>query len=255
MYIVVLAFIFLASTLVWYLLHHDHGRQLPIGSLWTAFGFGLLAVLIAYLLELPFPKNLFNASQVINLPLKLVLFLAIGLIEEAAKFLPLALFIYKKPYFKEHTDGVIYFAICGLTFGLTENILYTIGYGSKVGLARLVLTPFLHAATASILGYYLVSYKIKHSSKNKLILACLAIPFLHGFYDFGLSSNSNFFIVVSLMITILLTLGLFLYFMEANELDRAVLAAVPIDPTNFCTSCGSKNSNQTAYCEHCGSRL
>lgn len=255
MLIVILAFIFLAASLVWYLLRHDHGRKLPADTLWGAFGFGLLALVIASIAELPIPQALTSTPQKYSLLIRLVLFLLVGLIEEAAKYIPLALFIYKKKYFVEHTDGVIYFAICGLTFGLCENILYTLFFGSSVGLARLVLTPFLHAATTSIFGYYLVSYKIDHRNKNKLILACIILPVLHGLYDFGLASFNGFFIIMSLMITLLLTISLFLYFMQANDLDKLKLASVRVQHSNFCTRCGFKNGNQTAFCEHCGAKL
>jgi RsiW-degrading membrane proteinase PrsW (M82 family) len=236
-------------------LRHDHGRKLPVESLWVAFGFGILGLIAAGILE----SKLLPLEEVItgydvSLMKGFVVFMAVGLIEETAKFLPLALYIYKKPYFKEHTDGVIYFAICGLTFGLLENILYTVSLGIKVGLMRLLITPFLHAATTAILGYYLASYKLKRTTQGKFVLACLAIPFIHGFYDFAVFSHVLQLAVIALMITLSLTLGMFLYFNHANELDRAVPAMAAAAP-NFCTNCGRSNERQTPFCESCGQGL
>jgi RsiW-degrading membrane proteinase PrsW (M82 family) len=229
MYAVILAFIAIASALVWYLLKHDHGRKLPVATLWYACAFGVLAMVLATLIETAvLPEQFVLHPTHFRLQTQLGLFLAIGLIEEVVKFVPLALFIYKKPYFQEHTDGCIYFAICGLTFGLGENILYTITMGTEIGIARLILTPFFHAATTSILGYYLVNQKLRPNKRWLFGLAAVMIPLIHGLYDFGMGAGVAQLTVLSLMLTLLLTLGLFLYFMEANVLDRAALARIPM---------------------------
>jgi RsiW-degrading membrane proteinase PrsW (M82 family) len=258
MYFVILAFILIAGSLVWYLLGHDHGRRLPVEALWLAFVFGCLAMGIASLAEARLIPPLFlhypRAFPVAN---QVGYFLGVGGVEEAAKFLPLALFIYRKSYFREHVDGVIFFAVCGLTFGLGENILYTFTYGAKVGVLRLILTPFLHAATTCILGYYLINLKLRAKHSRRLFaLAVLAVPLLHGVYDFGISSSLPGLLAMSLLITLLLTQALFLYFLEANSLDR--LAWVPALANNYapakryCTACGEANRHHANFCEACG---
>jgi RsiW-degrading membrane proteinase PrsW (M82 family) len=258
MYFVILAFVLIAGSLVWYLLGHDHGRRLPVEALWLAFGFGCVAMAIAAVVEgrlvpplfLHYPRAFPVADQV-------GYFLGIGAIEEAAKFLPLALFIYRKSYFREHVDGVIYFAVCGLTFGLGENILYTFTYGAKVGLMRLLLTPFLHAATTAILGYYLIHMKLRAKHSRWLFSAAiLLVPLLHGVYDFGISSSVPVLLIMSLLITLLLTQALFLYFLEANSLDRLAwvpaLAGSYAPAKRYCTACGEANRHHGNYCEACG---
>jgi RsiW-degrading membrane proteinase PrsW (M82 family) len=258
MYFVILTFVLIASSLVWYLLGHDHGRRLPVEALWLAFGFGCLAMVIATLAEGRFVPPLFlHYPRAFPLTDQIGYFLGIGAIEEAAKFLPLAAFIYYRSYFREHVDGVIYFAICGLTFGLGENILYTFSYGAKVGLMRLLLTPFLHAATTSILGYYLINLKLRGSRSHWLFAAAiLLVPLLHGIYDFGISSSIPALLVMSLLITLFLTQALFLYFLEANSLDRLVwvpaLAANFVPAGRYCTACGEANRHHGNYCEACG---
>ncbi|HWT55516.1 MAG TPA: PrsW family glutamic-type intramembrane protease [Candidatus Microsaccharimonas sp.] len=265
MYFVILAFIAIASLLVWYLLVHDHGRKLPVATLWYACGFGVMAMGLAMGLERLFlPSNFVIAPQEFPFVKQLGYFMSIGFIEETAKFLPLALFIYKRDYFREHTDGCIYFAICGLTFGLVENILYTVSYGTTVGLTRLLLTPFLHAASTSILGYYLVSWKLQSSHWKRFAVAAVLVPLMHGLYDLGMGADALSLQVLSLMLTLLFSMGLFLYFMEANELDRVMarrpvgFALQPISTghePNFCTTCGQANVYHRAYCEHCGRKL
>lgn len=268
MYFVILAFVGIASFLVWYLLKHDHGRKLPVETLWYACGFGVLAMVLALILEATvLPENFLSTPEQYALLLQLLLFMLVGIIEETVKFVPLAIFIYKRNYFREYTDGCIYFAICGLTFGLGENILYTMTFGTEVGITRLLLTPFLHAATTSILGYYLANQKLRPNNRWLFVLACIVVPVMHGLYDFGLGAGIAQLQILSFMLTLLLTMGLFLYFMEANTLDKAVLARTKIgfalastqaqqgNDDNFCTRCGKPNLNHRAYCEYCGRKL
>jgi RsiW-degrading membrane proteinase PrsW (M82 family) len=258
MYLVILAFIALALSLVWYLLWHDHGRRLPIEALWLACGFGCIAMLLATLAESQIiPPTFLRFPLGFPLHERVGYFLSIGFIEEMAKFLPLALYLYRKSYFREHVDGVIYFAVCGLTFGLGENILYTLTYGTQVGMTRLLLTPFLHAATTAILGYYLVNRKfVGRSATWRLALALLAVPLLHSLYDFGVGSEQPYLQVLSLLVTLGLTQALFLYFIEANVRDRLLWVPAltrhyhPAD--RFCTACGQANNHQGNYCEACG---
>src|SRR5476651_505345 len=101
MYIIILSFIGLACLLVWYLLHHDHGRKLPVEVLWVAAGFGLLALIAAGLLEFVIlPKTLLTAPLTIPLGQRFLSFMLVGILEELVKFIPLALFIRHKVYFK-----------------------------------------------------------------------------------------------------------------------------------------------------------
>ncbi len=241
----------MSVSLVWYLLKHDHGRRLPVLTLWTACGFGVLAVVLAFILSaFLLPQQFATTPNSLPITKLLPYSLLVGVIEESAKFIPLAVFVYHRKYFKEHTDGIIYFAICGLTFGLIENILYTVQFGAGVGLGRMLLTPFFHAATTAIIGYYLVSMKITQN-KIKFIISFLLIIIMHGLYDFGLMSQIDILSVASIMITLLLTMGIFLYFMQANDLDKADRS----NNANYCTSCGLANTTHNNFCEKCGQML
>ena len=136
-YLLILLFISLAVGLVIFLLKSDKGEREPVNALWIAAGMGILAAILAAVIEkwlIPTSNLEAGASIGVMLPS----FIGVGVIEESLKFLPLAIYIYHKKYFNEHTDGIIYFAIAGLGFGLPENILYTIQYGAKPGIGRLV---------------------------------------------------------------------------------------------------------------------
>ena len=134
--------------LAWFLVTRDRGSKEPRGTLIMAGAFGLLAVFAAAFLEAKFLGWLPESGDASVL--MLVGFLLVGFIEEAAKFVPLAYWIYRKPEFNELTDGIIYFALCGLVFGFVENIGYLLSGGVFVGIMRVFILLFFHAATAAI---------------------------------------------------------------------------------------------------------
>ncbi len=251
-YLIIAVFIGLAIGLVIFMLRNDKGEKEPVIDLWLAAGFGLLAAIIAAFIEKLFiPLN--NIKIGAPLESMLVSFIGIAIIEETLKFLPLALFIYPKKYFNEHTDGIIYFALVGLGFGLPENILYTMQYGTKAGLGRIVMTPIFHAAITGLVGYYLVKAKI--AKKNPLSIwpiFLLAIG-LHTLYDFGLSSGTNLFTFISVIITLALSANFFNIFYRAKDRDED-RGLASVGHNKYCRSCGSINSSHHLYCTQCGQR-
>lgn len=252
MYSVTLIFLILFVLLVWFLVSHDRGPKEPIGALWVAFAFGIIAMFIALTLE-HFVSS-FTETFPMIFQINLADFVLAGAIEEFSKFIPLALWIYRKNFFNEHNDGIIYFAICGLTFGLFENIAYTFANGSGTGFMRLLLVPIFHGASSSIVGYYLAKKKVENRSVLITIFVLLSISILHALYNFGLSSGITVLFVLSLMIALLLATGLFLYFMFANSEDKK-MGISAAGEAKFCQYCGFRNLHHSLYCEHCGEKF
>lgn len=251
MLLLIQLFVAISVFLVVYLLSRDRGQVEPRSMLWAAFGFGVLAIPIAVSLELLAGVGSMEELHGVGISRLVALSLWIGLVEEIAKFLPLALFIYKKGYFNEHTDGVLYFTVAGMGFGLPENILYTLGEGAGTGLARLVLTPIFHAATTACVGYYLARAKVEGRSLWGPGLALVAMIVVHGFYDFGLLSGVGLFAIASVMTTASISGALFVYATHAKKDDELLgLSAVGIN--KFCRSCGKANPKQRLYCTACG---
>ena len=242
----------LAVWLSWYLVMHDRGEREPRHALWTVFGFGFLGAIVAVLLEALIPEKYLGVDGPAPFGLGLLLAcLAIGLIEEACKFIPAALYIYPKRYFNEHTDGVIYFAIAGLGFGLPENILYSLEFGAQTGFIRVLLTPFFHAAMTGLIGYFLIRVKIDRKPKVQIPLALLGAALIHGLYDFGLFSGRPLLIVMALMITAGISVSMFLLYSRSTRDDQmAGLSAV--GSNSFCRTCGFPNTHHYLYCQRCG---
>jgi hypothetical protein len=177
--------------------------------------------------------------------------ICVGVIEEAAKFIPLALFIRNKSYFNEHTDGVIYFGIAGLTFGFLENVEYSIVSRNRVGgeltgIVRLIILVFFHAASTGIVGYYLAKAKIHKQSWMKPLMALGMLALVHGLYDFlqfyaAFSASKSLYsadgsgalaavsVVGGFILSLLLNTFMFLYYRRAKQWDASIGLAV--DPT------------------------
>lgn len=248
-----LLFLGLTGFLAWYLLSKDKGEREPASILWAALGFGALGLIPAGFLETALlPNNLIEAHT-LSVGAILLSALAVGIIEEVVKFVPLALFIYRKRYFNEHTDGILYFALAGVGFGLPENILYSVSYGSGVGVARAIITPFFHAAMTAYVGFYLVRAKLSGKKPSMVWLPLLTMIGIHGIYDFGLFQGSPLLVLLSLLIAAALTATLFVLGAVAKRKDQEIGLSV-VGNNAFCRSCGFPNSKKLLYCQHCGQR-
>jgi RsiW-degrading membrane proteinase PrsW (M82 family) len=247
-----------AILLVYLFLRNGRAHREPHKALVEAAGLGVLGNVLALILELWLvpgrQDQLENFVAHHDLHLTLLAawsFLLVGIIEETVKFLPLTWMVYWRPYFNEHTDGVLYFSFAGLAFGLVENILYTLSEGVGAGISRLFLTPYFHAALTGIAGYYIASRKIRHIPLWRVFLAIGTLMVIHGFYDFSVSSGSLPLVLMALAITGSLVFALFWYMRRARLLDQK-LAIAPTHIDRFCPHCGRPNVNKTRFCEYCG---
>ncbi|MEI7838786.1 MAG: PrsW family glutamic-type intramembrane protease [bacterium] len=217
---VILVFLGTAILLALFFIKNDHGDKEPLSALWTAGLIGLSGFIGAgYIESLLIPVNSLS-PKTSTLSMSFFTYILVGVIEESLKFIPLALYIYKKKYFNEHTDGIIYFALAGIGFGVPENIVYVVSYGASAGIGRLILDPFFHAATVAIVGYYLIKVKLDHKSWLSVILAFVGVVMIHCIYDFCLSTSNGTMIMLSVLITFIASIMLFILFFKANKLDK-----------------------------------
>jgi RsiW-degrading membrane proteinase PrsW (M82 family) len=250
LFLLLLVFIGIAVSLAWFLIAHDHGSDEPVGALWVAAGLGFAGAIAAGALEglVIAPKDLQPTSQLSVIALAA---LGIGVIEEACKFLPLAVWLWRKKYFNEHTDGVIYFALAGLGFGLPENMLYTLQFGSQAGIGRIILTPFFHAAITAGVGYFLAKRKLAGKRPWGAAIPLAGAALLHAFYDFGLSSGRAPYSLMAVFLTLGLSASLFVFYVRATGADQN-LGLSAVGSNRFCRTCGMANPNRYLYCTACG---
>lgn len=245
-----LIFGILSGGLVWLMVKQDQGDPEPIWALWLAFGLGFAGALMAIFLE----KLLINQQSIdidTDLKVSLLSVIGVGLIEEACKFLPLALAIYNRKFFNEHTDGVMYFALAGLGFGLPENIAYTVIFGAQTGFQRAILTPFFHASMTAIVGYFLAKNKISKKPAIAILPVFLLAALTHALYDFGLAGDNGLLALLSVLLTVCLSTSLFVIFFRAKAKDQAMGLSAN-GHNDFCRACGFPNAKHTLYCTNCG---
>jgi RsiW-degrading membrane proteinase PrsW (M82 family) len=237
-----------------WLLANNRGPKHPKRTYIIAGCLGLVATPIAYILEakllnqklLTDPTGLTVGQLLLNTAL-------IGIIEEGAKSLPLAVFLYRKNYFNVVTDGVIYFCISGMIFGVIEDLSYTANLGLSAGIAKVLVGPFSHAAFASLFGWTIARRKVLRSPAWTIGLGFIGAAGLHALYDFGLFYDRWWSVAGSLFISVLINVGVFVLFRRAQQSDRRIgLAAERVN--NFCHSCGWPNPDHLLFCTHCGQR-
>lgn len=213
---------------VWFMLKNGRNKTEPHSALWKMLLFGLLSIVITLAISTPlqifFPEiGLILDGQAGSKPpdsLLLATFIYAA-IEELAKFIPAAFFLYKKPYFNWRSDGILYFGLIGLTFGFIENMLYTATGGAAVGIVRIVFGLFFHGAVTAIAGYGLSYKKVSGRSWLFVVFALVIATGFHVLYNFGLFLGQwqPTTILVSIAVTIVVNINFFVMFWLANKKD------------------------------------
>ena len=233
MIIVIALQVLLVVWLIRYLIRRDKGPKEPFTALAYAGLLGVFAVIIGSILELfiiPSTALPVPGQQAVHIGVATIILgcLAIGIIEELAKALPLKRFIVKKDYFNEVSDGIIYFGITGLIFGALENISYALSYGTATGLDRVITIPFMHAGFTSIIGYAIARQKVLGLPQRVVAMGFITAILLHAFYDFGLFYDHTWSRLSSLGLTVIINLIVFWLYKRARRTD-AINVPAPIN--------------------------
>jgi len=111
--------------------------------------------------------------------------LAVGVVEELAKFLPFALICLRFREFDERIDGIIYASAVGLGFAACENLVYLQFVDGPALLGRAFASPLIHAMFASIWGDAVARARLAGRSIVRASAIGLAVAAaVHGLYDF-----------------------------------------------------------------------
>ncbi len=257
--IILFAYLGLAYWLYRYFVTNDRGAKEPKKALRLACIMGVVATVFAGILN-----DLFIPASVVSYleddgilaPSNATLLtsaLTVGIIEESLKFLPLAFLIYRKPYFNETTDGIIYFGLCGMWFGVVESIGYALVFGPEVGFMRLLVTPFLHAGFSALAGWGLAMHKV-HKTTLLVPAGLFASAIIgHGLYDFFAFTQTTTGGLIVLGMAIVTNMAVFVLFKKARASDeRLGISAIGIN--KFCRNCGKPNPSLNLYCVNCGKK-
>ena len=195
--------------LFWAGYHYHKDRHLPepTGNLVLTFVLGMLAVGIS--------TGLYEGLGLIGLrhdagyladinawALLAYAVLAIGPIEEIAKFLPFLVVVLRFRELDEPMDGIIYASFIGLGYAAVENWQYLEYLTTQEAIARGFASPVIHILFASIWGHWVTQAHIAgRSIVASAIVSTAAAAILHGIYDFIVILNPRFALpVAALMI-------------------------------------------------------
>jgi RsiW-degrading membrane proteinase PrsW (M82 family) len=183
---VVLPIIFWAA----YHYHKDRHLPEPAGNLVLCFALGLVAAGISKALYLglePLGLRMDAVALGEDQPLALLAYavLAIGPIEEFAKFLPFVIVVLRFEHFDEPLDGIIYASFIALGYAAVENLYYLDFLTAPEAIARGFAGPVIHVLFASIWAYWITrAHLARRSSARAALLGLLLSSGLHGVYDF-----------------------------------------------------------------------
>ena len=166
---------------MWFFYRQDTADKEPISLLATTFALGVVAILPAAWLEMPFRDILISPGS--SLARLVALIATVGLIEEASKLAALYP-AYRSSAWNEPVDGIIYGSTAGLGFAAAENLLYAVTFGVGVLPLRAVIASLAHASFSGLVGFYLAQVKLRRQSAWIAVYGLLVASVLHGFYNF-----------------------------------------------------------------------
>lgn len=179
--------------IVTYFLKFDRYNPEPPRLLFRLFLGGCISVIPAVIIEMmidePAYPTYFNYF--------VYCCLGIGLVEEGCKYFFTKLLAYRSNAFDEIYDGIIYCVMVSLGFATIENILYVMQYGTSVAITRMITAVPAHAIFAATMGYYMGYGKAFPRQRTLYKILSIVIPtILHGFYDYILTINANWALIV-----------------------------------------------------------
>ena len=172
-------------------------------------GAAVITLILNYILSyIPFFHD--GYENLGSVELFIYVFIGIALVEEFSKWILIFGIGYDNDEFDELFDMIVYAVFVSLGFACLENILYIKSSTTGVMLLRMVLALPGHACFAIFMGYYLGLSKLERVKGNNstaiiyMILSVIIPTIIHGFYDFCLLIDSNFFTALFVVFIIVL---------------------------------------------------
>ncbi len=171
---------------VFYIYRKDKARPEPKKHVLRLFLIGAVSCIIISLIGIPLLVIAWSFERNVLLYSIFEAFLVAGFVEEGVKILLVRRYVYKKPYFDEVMDGIVYTVAAGMGFACIENVLYVMQNGIGCAVLRAILSVPGHAAWSAVMGYYIGMSKLAKAPRLKrkyLFIGFLIAFLLHGLYD------------------------------------------------------------------------
>ena len=171
----------LICLLIYFLDKHEKEGAIP---LLITFGLGMLSALPAVGIQMLAAKTGIDTAP--NLGLLLVyVFLVVAFSEELVKLAMVIIYPFRRPFFNEPMDGIVYTMMVGMGFAVVENVIYANNYGMETVLVRSFTAVPAHAIFAVFMGYFIGLAKFRPNRQKKIIAFGFVLAvIIHGIYDF-----------------------------------------------------------------------
>ncbi len=231
-YVSILAAVLPAIFWLVYIYRKDKLEKEPLSLLGKLIFGGLLATIVALILELStssFESAMFEFLEDNYILAIIISAMIIGIIEECSKYFFMKRFSWRDNNFNYTFDGVVYAIFVSLGFALFENILYVFSYGLSVAFSRAILTIPAHMSFGAFMGASYGRAKIYEAAgENKLCKrylrkGLLIAIILHGIYDaLALLSGSSLFIIAFFAFVIVVDILVYLLIKKESNNDECI---------------------------------
>ncbi|HCB61051.1 MAG: hypothetical protein A2W93_07045 [Bacteroidetes bacterium GWF2_43_63] len=162
----------------------------PLIWLLIAFGAGCLSIVPAIFIERMLEERAGLGISPNFGSLAINAFLVVALTEELCKFAILRIVFYRKRFFSEPINGIVYAVMLSLGFAFTESFIYLLGANNvyTTAIVRSLTAVPAHFVFAVFMGYFMGQAKFTYLKQRKwLVLLGLGLAVIaHGIYDFFL---------------------------------------------------------------------
>lgn len=180
-----------AALLMRYIYKQDKIEKEPIPLLLWLILLGVIAGFLSMLLESVGQYILGLTRLDPDSPLYTILmaFFVVAAVEEGTKYFLMHKKVWKNPAFDFRFDAIVYAVFTSLGFAAMENIMYVMGFGLSVVLARALLSIPAHMSFSVVFGVFYGRAKRcanlgqKQASRMNILLGYVTAVFFHGFYD------------------------------------------------------------------------
>ena len=196
----------------------DKYKREPLGLLMFSFFMGALSIIPALIIELAFTKPVNRLMGEGILYTAVFSYIIVALSEEGSKFLALRFVPYRRKYFDDPFDGIVYAVMVGMGFATLENIGYVLQHGMGTGILRMFLSVPAHGTFAVLMGYYIGLAKFDQARRKKYMLLAVLWPVIfHGTFDFFLFVGNNWLYFAGALVSFIVAIKLSLKLIRRKQ--------------------------------------
>lgn len=215
----------------------DKYEREPFGKVlkhffWGAIGAVFFGILLSTIMNSTFDIFINDSASLI--------FISTVIIAPFAEEIVKGVFLlrtFRKDYFDNLTDGLVYGGAIGLGFGMTENLLYfttyddTLAQWISIVITRSIFSAVMHAIATATVGAFLAKAKFS-LSRFKFLYPIVGISlamFFHAIWNFSLSFEFTYYLGILFMIFLIFS---FLFiFLSSTSNEKKMIESELSDET------------------------